>query len=249
MLDFGSRMADPEPERDDNDLFAAASEEESAVSSFEPEAKEEASSPIPEPEEEFRAEPAVESKPRRQLFSFLRKGKTDPLAEIDCAETAEVLKAAREHAGYTLQDVERETQIRVRYLEALEQSDISRLPQQVYVLAYLRKLCGLYRISPEDEEALVRPWRNLQRELPENLPATMIRDEEKEPQSIWTRAEFYLLALGAIIVIGIVTFLVIFAVSYFNSGRVEPHFDNDSLLELQAKPQLIVPDPSPARRP
>ena len=248
MLDFGSRMAEPEPERDDNDLFAAASAEEPAVPSFEPEAKEEPPAPIPEPEEELRAEPAVESKPRRQLFSFLRKRKADPLAEIDCAETAEVLKAARENAGYSLQDVERETQIRVRYLEALEQSDISHLPQQVYVLAYLRKLCGLYRISPEDEEALVRPWRNLQRELPENLPATMIRDEEKEPQSIWTRAEFYLLALGAIIVIGIVTFLVILTVSYFNR-RVEPHFDNDSLLELQVKPQLVVPEPSPARRP
>lgn len=241
MLDFGSRMTEPKPERDDNDLFAASAPPEPAVPPPEPD-------PVPEPvpEEEPQVEPEPESKPRRRPLPFHRKRKAEPSDEVDCAETAELLKAAREHAGYSLRDVERETQIRIRYLEALERGDRSQMPQSVYVLAYLRKLCGLYRIAPEDEEILVRPWRNLQRELPENLPATMIRDEEKDKQSFWTRAEFYLLALGAIVVIGIVTFLVILVVSYFNRDRVEPHFDNDSLLELQPKPQLVVPEQPPA---
>ena len=62
MLDFGSRMTEPAPERDDSDLFAAVPPREPAVPSTEPE------EPEPIAEEEDRLEPAVENRPRHRLL-------------------------------------------------------------------------------------------------------------------------------------------------------------------------------------
>ena len=193
MLDFGSRMTDPAAERDDADLFTAPLPADSA-----PEAGTEAGTeavPPPPAAPGPAVEPAAEPKPAvepespetpeptgkslRQLLKFHHRRKADPQEGIDRRETAELLKKAREQAGLSLTDVERETQIRLRYLEALEKGDLDHMPQQVYVLAYLRKLCALYRISAEDEEVLVRPWRTVTREVPENLPGAMIVDEDR----------------------------------------------------------------------
>ena len=185
--------------------------------------------------------------PLRHFLSFRRKRGEDPLAAVDRQETADILKEARLHANLTLEDVERETQIRKRYLNALEHGDLSSLPQQVYVLAYLRKLCALYHISSEEEEELVRPWRALRREVPENLPGAMIADDEPETVNRRGWLEICLPAAAAVVVIGIVAFLVILVVSYFNRDSVNMHFDHTALLELQPKPQLAAPGVPPVR--
>lgn len=256
MLDFGSRMNDPAAERDDDDLFSAArnvpsepaGSESPEVAAAEPESPEVPVAAASEPENVFG--PAASSEPAgkslRQLLNFHHRRKDDSRDEADLRETAELLVAARESAGLALADVERETQIRLRYLEALEKGELSNLPQPVYVLAYLRKLSALYHISAEDEEVLVRPWRTLRREVPENLPGTMIStDEDGESGGMRRRAEFYLLAAMAILVIGLVTFLVVLTVSYFNRNKVVSRFDHSELLELQPRPQLTIPEQPP----
>ncbi len=259
MLDFGSRMPTT-PERDEDDLFSSLPEDSSgsdadAVAAAEsvemiPEQKEDEVYPdgdkddkIPQPE----TPPVQAATPVRSAPFFRGKRKADSEAEREKLETSAVLKSARLRAGLTPEDVERETLIRPRFLLALEDGYFGELPQQVYVLAYLRKLCNLYHISKEDEEELVRPWRQIPREVPENLPATVIPDENSENRKILHRVEIFLLAIMATIVIGVLAFLVILAVSFFNRDRVDDHFDISSLLELQEKPQLTAPGVAPVR--
>ena len=59
--------------------------------------------------------------------------------------------------------------------------------------------------------------------------------------------EFDLLAAGAIVVIGVIAFLVVLTVSYFNRNQAESRFDRSELLELQARPQLTIPEQPPVR--
>jgi cytoskeletal protein RodZ len=52
------------------------------------------------------------------------------------------LAAARLALGLELQDVERETRIRARYLAALEDEDFDALPGEVYGVGFLRTYAG-----------------------------------------------------------------------------------------------------------
>ena len=251
MLDFGSRMSQKD-ERMDDDLFSTVSDE--TVQNEPPEPIEVETLPsngavddiFSEPsavvEEKSIEQPEIEAEPKAPVrFSFLRKAKNHD-DEFEKLDTCKILKSARLESGLSLEQVESVTQIRGKYLEALEAGDFGHLPQQVYVLAYLRKLCRLYGISAKDEEILVAPWRQIVKEVPDNLPASVIPDEDSENSKILRRLEFGLLAGGAIVVIGIVAFLVILAVSFFRGGTTPtPKFDNTTLLELQEKPVLTIP--------
>lgn len=54
------------------------------------------------------------------------------------ASLGEALRAAREHAGQSLEDLSAATRVHVRYLRALEQNDFTALPSQVFALGYVR---------------------------------------------------------------------------------------------------------------
>ena len=172
-----------------------------------------------------------------------RKRKAEEFSDEDKMETSRILQAARTAAGLSLEDVERATQIRPHHLRALENGDYDALPRPVYVLAYLRKLCELYDVSDDDEELLIKPWRNIPCELPENLPASVQQDMENPQRKVLHQIEVALLALGGIIVVGIIVLIVVLIVSYINKNSVpELTFDNNKLLELQDKPQLKIPE-------
>ncbi len=258
MLDFGSRMPAAPERGGEDDLFAAlpeensgesAGEESSAAVSAEAQTVDaaDAGSEKHDVNIEKKAVSAPEPAPSRSAPFFRGKRRADAEMEREKLETSEVLKAARKRAGLTPEDVENETQIRVRFLMALEEGYFDELPQQVYVLAYLRKLCSLYKISKADEEELVRPWRQVPREVPENLPGTIIPDENSENRKILHRVEIFLLAVIAMVAIGVIAFLVILGVSFLNRNKVEDHFDISSLLELQEKPRLTAPGVAPVK--
>ena len=184
MLDFGSRMSHKDDHGED-DLFSSMSEEVVSNEPEEAEIEEVAVTPVRNIPA-CKAAPVEEAVEKEQednkapvRFSFLRKSKNHD-EEFEKLDTCKILKSARLESGLSLEQVEAETQIRGKYLEALEMGDFANLPQQVYVLAYLRKLCRLYGIPAKDEEKLVQPWRQVTREVPENLPASMIQDEDSE---------------------------------------------------------------------
>ena len=171
-----------------------------------------------------------------------RKRKAEEFSDEDKQEVSRILKASRNNANLTLEDVENATLIRHHYLVALEEADYNALPSPVFVLAYLRKLCRLYDLSPQEEEQLVRPWRNIPCELPENLPAAVQMDPEKPNQKVLHQLEIALLSFGALLISAIVVLLVVWAVSFFSGKDVpELSFDNTRLLELQEKPALQIP--------
>lgn len=171
-----------------------------------------------------------------------RKRKADEFSEKDKIETARILKAARSAAGLSVEDVEKATQIRPHHLNALENADFDSLPRPVYVLAYLRKLCELYDVPEEEENILVQPWRDIPCELPDDLTKTVQTDTDDSQKKVLHQLEVALLALGGIIVLGIVVLIVVLVVSYINKNNVpQLTFDNTKLIELQDKPRLQIP--------
>ena len=260
MLDFGTEMNSGEPEHED-DLFSVP-----PVSESDP------GKPLPEktavpPEEKNTApvakrpwikpptlpkytEPAapVQEKIHPSLKGnthFLhRKRKSEEFSTEDKMKVSRILKEARTSAGISPDDVEEATQIRAHYLVALENGDYDRLPQPVYVLAYLRKLCELYDISAAEEAELVKPWRDIPYELPDadKLSNSVQRDDDDTDRKAVQRFGISLFSAGALIIIGIVVLIVVLIVSYFSGKDIpETAFRNSRLLDIQPKPQLTVP--------
>ncbi len=57
------------------------------------------------------------------------------------------LRAEREKRGLTIKDVERETSIRAKYLEALEQGRYDALPGEVYVKGFIRNYADFLHLN------------------------------------------------------------------------------------------------------
>jgi cytoskeletal protein RodZ len=68
----------------------------------------------------------------------------------------ERLVAARERKGVDLYRAERDTKIRARYLEALEQGEYAELPGAVYTKGFLRNYALYLGLDPED---VIRQWK------------------------------------------------------------------------------------------
>ncbi len=66
------------------------------------------------------------------------------------------LRAEREKRGLTIKDIERETSIRAKYLEALEKGMYDALPGEVYVKGFIRNYADFLHL---DAEKLVQEYR------------------------------------------------------------------------------------------
>ncbi|HEX4843070.1 MAG TPA: RodZ domain-containing protein [Limnobacter sp.] len=60
----------------------------------------------------------------------------------------ELLRAAREKAGYTLADISAQTKINERQLEAIESGDLGRLPPETFAKAFIKSYCKALRMDP-----------------------------------------------------------------------------------------------------
>ena len=256
MLDFGTDMNE-RSDSDRDELFSVPASEESSRPSAAAVAGEVPSAPaekvparprikppvLPKYNEPSAPVSAVQPVLRNNPHFLHRRRKAEDFSTEDKMEVSRILKAARTAAGLSPEDVEKSTQIRAHYLIALEEADYDKLPQPVYVLAYLRKLCELYDIPEEEENQLVRPWRNIPCELPENLPASVQQDGENANRKVLYRLEIILLAAGALIVGGIIVLIVVLVVSHFSGKHLPaPEFDNEKLLEIQETPRLNAPE-------
>ena len=65
------------------------------------------------------------------------------------AHTGRALQEARQERGLTHEDVERDTKIRVRYLEAMEREDYAALPGTVYAQGFLRTYANYLDLDGE----------------------------------------------------------------------------------------------------
>lgn len=96
------------------------------------------------------------------------------LRSVEPRETlGETLEAARELCGMSLQDVADATKIRIDYLRELEANKLqSRLPM-VFVSAYVRTLCDIYRLDADSKEMILRKRCELSGET-EQVPRQLI---------------------------------------------------------------------------
>lgn len=155
----------------------------------------------------------------------------------------ECLAELRHRHNLTIRQLAEETKIRETYLEALEAEDYKNLPQLVYVMGYIRKLCNLYGVSREDADALTAGLRErLQYELPEDITKTVVdregseEDERKQRQLLLLIVGVLVLLVVALLVVGI---LVLAGLRGGSSVEVSGMpFDESRLIDLQPEPQI-----------
>ena len=239
MMNFTnkSRANVPEADNTEEDLFNTAAG--SAAEKDFAETPETAAEVVCETDSSTRT---VHKVPMPRANTQFRRRSAKENSENDKLAASEALQEARKNAGMSLDTVADMTKIRVYYLSALEEGRFNELPQAVYVLAYLRRLCQIYGISAEEEEQLVSPWMDLQCDIPESLSSSLDPDRDNENRRILRRLEIGLLAGAAIVVIGLIVFAVILLSSMFGGrNKDDIVFDENVLLELQDKPVLRAP--------
>ncbi|MBR7108187.1 MAG: helix-turn-helix domain-containing protein [Lentisphaeria bacterium] len=234
MLDLGNRIKSGKRTDDADDLFAG-------------EAQEDFDNDSASGEEDFEEVPVTTL---RRAPSRKRSRRAADDEELDKLESARMLEEARCRMGMTPADVEEITKIRAMYIQSLEAGRFEELPQAVYTLAYLRRLCELYNLSKEDEEQIVAPWSDIQCERPESYTGTCFADESGENRRIIRRFEIAIFSIIAIVVIALGVFGAILLVSYLrgNDGRDQVSFDENVIVELQPEAKLQLDNPLPGGR-
>ncbi|MER3449614.1 MAG: hypothetical protein C4315_07550 [Chloroflexota bacterium] len=106
----------------------------------------------------------------------------------------QLLRAARQERGLTLEDAEQGTRIRREFLEALEADAYERLPAPVYVRGFIRVYARWLGLDPEQVVGLypIRPT------TPEFRPLPTVRN----PESAWPGRLLVGLVVVALVVLG-----------------------------------------------
>ncbi len=124
------------------------------------------------------------------------------------------LKQIRLYNKLDIDTISRETKIKAVYLEALENEDLDRLPQLVYVIGYIRKLCVLYKVSTLEADELTKVLREqLECELPEDINKSIV-DRESSEENEKKIKQLMLIIVGSILlIVGVLIFggLMIFS--------------------------------------
>ena len=177
----------------------------------------------------------------------------DPVVEPERPETdsggarscGAFLKLQRERLNYSVETVFRETKIKPEIITALEAEDFSALPQPVYVIAYVKRLCRFYNVNNAlAREFLDRLRKAIVFDVPEDLSKSVKGSDAGEDNLRRMRS----LALAAVSVILLLVLLAgaVVTVAVINlrrSGRQmenKKEFSENTLLELQAKPKLRI---------
>lgn len=88
-------------------------------------------------------------------------------------ELGHILREARETKGLTLNEVQEQTRINQRYLEALEMGDYDKLPTPVHVRGFLRNYARFLGLDPEP---LLERYEVNQSQRPRQKQAPVIMD-------------------------------------------------------------------------
>ena len=67
---------------------------------------------------------------------------------LDDRTIGDVLRDARQERNETLEDVERATHVGKKYIAALEQNDLKKLPESVYAKKFVKALAAHYGLDP-----------------------------------------------------------------------------------------------------
>ena len=238
MLDLGKKLRELSQTDDSEDLFSVAGK--SAAMDCEP-----AGEPDDGSENTGRISFQGENAEAQDGYHLKRGGRGND--DVDKIESARLLEEARCRMGLSHADVEEITKIRSRYVIALERCDFDELPQPVYTLAYLRRLCELYGLSKDDEERIVAPWSELQFEMPDNYSTTVYSDESGDNRKIIRKLEIAIFSIIILAIVGLLVFGVIMLVPLLrgDSSKTAEPFDEAGIVQVQPVPELKVNEVMP----
>ena len=197
------------------------------------------------------AAPAAEAQPETPPVAEVRT----PPAPVrgtralprDAGGLGATLAALRRQCGMELDDVAGHTRIKLNYLEALERENLSDMPQTVYVLAYVKKLCELYGVSREETDELVSGLRDhLSYEIPEDIDKSVIcREQDEETHRKLRNLTAALIAGASLLLVCLILGGAVLLLRLRRSGNPPepaaiPALDESRLLSLHEKPELKV---------
>ena len=113
------------------------------------------------------------------------------------------LRAARERAGLTIEQVAAETRIPQRHLHTIEAGDFAALPARTYAVGFSRTYAKLVGLNEGDVAEMVRAELDAQEPAPRTRPASFEPgDPARVPSGglVWVAlVALVLLALGAFV--------------------------------------------------
>ncbi|MBO5306600.1 MAG: helix-turn-helix domain-containing protein [Lentisphaeria bacterium] len=207
--------------------------------------------PLFDEEGELTEVPAMEETPVMEEESVPPQPPSPPPAAKHCSEDffeggsfGATLRQMRLQSGRELADISKETHIQLSFLQALEAEDCKNLPQPVYVLGFIRKLCDLYGVPREKADELTSGLREkLEYELPADINKSVVDRDFSEENDRKLRQLTIALAVIALLILGGLTTGTVWLVNTLRNRTQTvqgPTFNPETLLELQEKPRLKV---------
>lgn len=175
----------------------------------------------------------------------------DPITEPELPETdsggarscGAFLKLQRERLNYSVETVFKETKIKPEIIIALENEDFSLLPQPVYIIAYVKRLCRFYNVN----NALAREFLDRLRgsivfDVPEDLSKS-VKGSDAGEDNLRRMRSLALAAVSVVLLLMLLTGIVVTVAVLNLRGRqleTKKEFSENTLLELQEKPKLKI---------
>lgn len=134
-------------------------------------------------------------------------------------EFGELLRNAREAQGMTLEEVEKVTKIRRKYLEAIENGDVSEMPGEVQLRGFIRNYAAAVGLDPGAVMERYLEWRGAETAAGDGAFAgrrtEILVVEERRPRKL-------LVAVILALLLAVAGVLYYFFLVYSS-----PHADND----------------------
>lgn len=167
---------------------------------------------------------------------------TDACGARSCGE---FLKIQREKLNLSYEEVFAATRIKCDMIRALENEDFTQLPQPIYVIAYVKRLCQYYNIN----NALAREFLDKLRseisfDVPDDFSKSLKGSDESEENM--RRIRHLVMAAGAVILLLLVLIITGITLVVINLRQSDHQlekkspFNENTLVELQTKPKLVI---------
>jgi transcriptional regulator with XRE-family HTH domain len=170
------------------------------------------------------------------------------------------LRLLREQQNMSYKELEQLTLIQPRYLEALENENLDQLPPLVYVIAYIRTLCRLYKLNEETSHKLVSKLKEkLEYSCNDELMNSLDIDRSGAAANEQKLRKIVFAMFGGAATLIVLIVLIIFMATKSDSGKgtegtvatpaagenVQKNssgtFDSNSLYSLLEPPSLDLP--------
>ena len=111
----------------------------------------------------------------------------------------DLLRSAREKAHFTLEDLAKDTHIKLEYLIALEDNNFDALPAATFIKAYIRNYARLFKLDEKPLFAILR------RDYEESVKGQLIPREFLYPQlkkkTLWSPIHLVFLSVMVVFVV------------------------------------------------